>query len=472
MSDAENAKPDFPQEIEQLRARLEEAEQTIEAIRSGQVDALVVSGPKGDRIFTLTGADHIYRVIVETMNEAALTVDFDGTILFCNHQFAKLMRMPMEEVWGHPVTQFVADPQRPVLETVLKQAQSAPVKRRLVFKAQDGAVIHVQLAASLLQLDGENSLCLIVNDLTELEASARSIAVLRKQHQELEQSKQALRRAIDDLARSNRELEQFAYVASHDLQEPLRQITSFVDLLQKQPPNQLDAKSAQYLEFVREGSIRMRALVQDLLAYSRVGGDKRQYDPVSCQAALTMAMTALRKSIEETHAKITYDELPMVSADPIQLAQLFQNLLGNAIKFRRKGATPEIHIGVKKGSGFRGQGSGVRGQGTESKIRETMSSADKEIVQQAVMHPFLPEPRTPNPEPWLFFVRDNGIGIEPQYHDKIFAIFQRLHTREEYPGTGIGLAICKKIVERLGGRIWIESKLGEGSTFYFTLSER
>lgn len=187
------------QEIEQLRARLQEAEQTLDAIRTGQVDAVVVSGPEGDQVYTLSGADRIYRVIVETMNEATLTVDYDGMILFCNLQFAGMMRTPMEDVRGQSLMRFVADAQRPALERLLVQARTAPVRRRLVLKAADETLVHVLAAASPLHVEGIGSLCLVFADLTELEASARSIAVLRKQQQDQQRSGRGLPQPADDL---------------------------------------------------------------------------------------------------------------------------------------------------------------------------------------------------------------------------------------------------------------------------------
>jgi light-regulated signal transduction histidine kinase (bacteriophytochrome) len=293
-----------------------------------------------------------------------------------------------------------------------------------VLKAHDGTVIHAQLAASPLEVEAGNSICLVVNDLTELEASARSIAVLRKHQQELEQNEHTLRLTADALARSNRDLEQFAYIASHDLQEPLRQVKAFVQMLQGRLADKLDAKCKQYLEFIRQGAARMSALVQDLLVYSRVGGGEMKQEPASCQVALSVAMTDLEGRIAEAHAKIAHDELPIVSGDKTQLVQLFENLLSNAIKFRRDGVPPEIHVGAQRDG-----------------------------------------------HQWRLWVKDNGIGIDPPYHDKLFLLFQRLNGQQEHEGTGIGLAICKKIIERHGGRIWIDSKPGEGSTFYFTLLE-
>ena len=235
---------------------------------------------------------------------------------------------------------------------------------------------------------------------------------------------QSLTRAVEELRRSNQELEQFAYVASHDLQEPLRQVRAFVQLLREHFRDGLDAKPAQYMHFIVDGAARMSELVHDLLAYSRVGARERRREPASSREALDAALANLRASIAEARAQVSHDELPTVAADRTQLVQLFQNLLGNAVKFRRDGEPPRIHVAAHRDG-----------------------------------------------RQWVFSVRDNGIGVALEHHDRIFLIFQRLHNREKYSGTGIGLSICKKIVEQHGGKIWLESAPGEGSTFYFSLPE-
>jgi hypothetical protein len=226
-----------------------------------------------------------------------------------------------------------------------------------------------------------------------------------------------------ELARSNADLEQFAYIASHDLQEPLRMVTSYLQLLQKRYRDKLDADADEFIAYAVDGATRMQGLIQDLLSYSRVSTRGQPFKTVNGDRALRDALDNLKMAIAETNAIVTFDPLPQVMADGIQLTQLFQNLIANAIKFRRE-IPLKIHVGVKKSD-----------------------------------------------ENWLFSVSDNGIGIEEQYFEKIFLIFQRLHRRTDYPGTGIGLAICKKIVERHGGKIWLESKPNRGSIFYFTMPQ-
>ena len=227
-----------------------------------------------------------------------------------------------------------------------------------------------------------------------------------------------------NLARSNKELEQFAYVASHDLQEPLRMITGYTNLLSKRYKGKLDDDADEFIGYAVDGANRLRVLINDLLIYSRVGTQGKEFAPTDCELILGQTLVGLQVVIQESAARVTHDSLPTVMADDVQLGQLFQNLIGNALKYRN-GNAPAVHIGCQR-----------------------------------------------RDNDWLLSIRDNGIGIDPRFAEKIFVIFQRLHNREQYPGTGIGLAVCKRIVERHGGKIWVESTPGKGSTFYFTLSRK
>ena len=269
----------------------------------------------------------------------------------------------------------------------------------LDLKRRDKTVFHAHVEMSL-KLEKNTLYKLVIIDITE-----------RKKLEE-------------ELKRSNEELKQFTYVASHDLQEPLRTITSFTQLLARRYEGKLDNDANEFINFIVDASIRMKQQIEDLLEFSRIMTQGGNFEKINANDVLKQVIFSLKTLIDENSAKISYDHLPKVVADHRQLARLFQNIITNSIKFRKPDEAPKIHISAKK---------------------------DEKAGQ------------------YIFSVQDNGIGIEPQYRDRIFIIFQRLHTREEYPGTGIGLSVAKKIVERHGGRIWVESELGKGSTFYFTI---
>jgi light-regulated signal transduction histidine kinase (bacteriophytochrome) len=246
--------------------------------------------------------------------------------------------------------------------------------------------------------------------------------------QQIEQSNRDLQRhaaelaeANTQLAEANTQLEEFAYIASHDLQEPLRMVTSYLQLLGNRYHDELDDDAEEFIGYAVDGATRMKQLINDLLAYSRVATRGRPLEPTDCEQLLEQVLSNLEVTIKENEALITHDPLPTVMADHTQLTAVFQNLIGNAIKFHAA-RQPQVHVSARQ--------------------------KDNE---------------------WFFSVTDNGIGISPEYTERIFVVFSRLHTREEYSGTGIGLAICKKVVERHGGRIWVESQPDHGSTFHFTL---
>lgn len=238
---------------------------------------------------------------------------------------------------------------------------------------------------------------------------------------ERRRAEEQLCKASEELRRSNTDLQQFAYVASHDLFEPLRMVISYLQLLNRKYEGKLDAEAGEFIHFAVDGARRMEALIHDLLAYSRLDSSPRPFEPADCEEVLAAVLANLKVAIEERGAVINHEPLPTVVADKIQLAQVFQNLVGNAIKFHKEG-TPRVDIAARRSNGE-----------------------------------------------WIFSVKDNGIGINPKDFERVFVIFQRLHTRQEYAGTGIGLAVCKRILERHGGRMWVESSVGQGSTFYFSL---
>lgn len=253
-----------------------------------------------------------------------------------------------------------------------------------------------------------------VRHLSTIYGAARDITAHKR-------AEEKLLRRTEELKRSNAELEQFASVASHDLQEPLRMVSSYLDLLHHRFHEKLGPDAEKFIKIAAGGATRMRALIQDLLAYSRVGNHAKPLQPTDLAKTVTDVQKSLGIAIAESGGKVTHDPLPTISGDPTQLTQLFQNLIANALKFHGREA-PRVHVAAQDA-------------GAE----------------------------------WTFAVSDNGIGIDPKFFDQLFTIFRRLHARNEYPGTGIGLAVCKKVVERHGGRIWIESEPGKGTTFRFTI---
>ena len=309
----------------------------------------------------------------------------------------------------------------------LAHLQQAGAKTLLVLPLvfQDEVLGLVEVKESHLERSFNDREITLAQMLASQAATAIENAKLYEQAQQeiavREQAERALERYAAELERSNQELQQFAYVASHDLHEPLRMVTSYLQLLEQRYKGKLDANADDFIHFAVDGANRMRELIQGLLAYSRVETQGTPLRAVDSEAVLEQVQKNLQIAIAENKALVTHDPLPTVTADAIQLSQVFQNLISNAVKFRGD-RQPEIHVGVEN-----------------------------------------------NHTAWRFSVRDNGIGIESEYTERIFVIFQRLHTRHEYPGTGIGLAVCKRIVERHGGRIWVESEAGQGSTFYFTI---
>jgi PAS domain S-box-containing protein len=351
--------------------------------------------------------------ILGSLLDGIITVDEQQRITLLNPAVERLFGCRAADLLGQPLDRLIPERFRAAHTAHIRAFGQSNVTRRkmgeriaVYGRRADGEEFPIEAAISQTEVAGQKLFTVILRDITE-----------RKR------AEAALTQRTEELARSNQDLEQFAYVASHDLQEPLRAVAGCVQLLQKRYQGKIDERADEFIAHAVEGAQRMRQLIDDLLAFSRVGTRGGPLQPVDSGATLAAALANLTVAIHESGAVITHDPLPTVTADPTQLTLLLQNLISNAIKFRREGS-PRIHVGA----------------------------------QHQDNH-------------WVLSVRDNGIGIEPQYFERIFGIFQRLHTRREYAGTGIGLAICKKIVERHGGCIWVESVLGAGCTFYCSLPD-
>jgi len=365
---------------------------------------------------TTRKAEKYAESIVQTVREPLLVLDSDQRVISANRSFYQTFQVTPREVEGKLLydlsdRQWNIPKLRKLLEEILpKSTVFLDFEIEHEFKTLGRRIMVLNARRIYHETKRMQMILLAIEDITEQKRVEREL----KQAEELKQ-------AIAALKRSNRELEQFAYVASHDLQEPLRMVSSFTQLLAKRYQGKLDKDADEFIAYVVAGAKRMQALINDLLTYSRVDTRGKSFEPIDSEAVFDQAIANLRVAIEEGEAVITHDPLPSLIADDSQIVQLFQNLLGNAIKFHGK-EPPRIHVSAKQ-------------EGNE----------------------------------WVFSFRDNGIGIAPEYFDRIFVIFQRLHGREEYPGTGTGLAICKKIAERHGGRIWVESEPSKGSTFYFAI---
>ncbi len=355
----------------------------------------------------LHDSEQRYRTIFNESPDGILLVDVEtGKAVDFNEVAHRQLGYSREEFAGLTVSEYEAREQPEDI-----QAHIEALKRQghddfeTVHRSKDGALRNVLVSTQAMNLGEHQYFYTIFRDITELR-----------------QAQEALKKYAESLERSNKELEHFAYVASHDLQEPLRKIGSFSELLARKYQGQMDEKADSYIRYIVDGAQRMQVLINDLLAFSRVTTKGKELAPVDCNAVLARVQLDLDLALKESGARLSVGVLPTVMADGGQLGQVFQNLIANAIKFRAADQPPEIAVAAVDRDGD-----------------------------------------------WLFSVRDKGIGIDPQHFERIFQLFQRLHTREEYSGTGIGLALCKKIVERHGGKIWLESAAGQGATVFFTV---
>jgi PAS domain S-box-containing protein len=347
--------------------------------------------------------------LIEASLDPLVTISSDGKITDVNKATESVTGFSRQQLIGSDFSDYFTEPEEARKGYRKVFTEGFVVDYPLAIRHKSEKVTDVLYNASIYKNEA--------GEVQGVFAAARDITVRKAMENEIKQT-------MEKLQQSNAELEQFAYVASHDLQEPLRMVASYVQLLERRYKGKLDPEADEFIAYAVDGANRMRGLIDDLLTYSRVSRLGKPFEPTDLESTLDVVLMNLQASIAENGAVVTHDKLPVVMADGGQMVQLLQNLIGNAIKFHSKDP-PRVHVSAQ--------------------VKENE---------------------------YLFAVRDNGIGIAPEYFDRLFKIFQRLHTREEYPGSGIGLAICKKIVERHGGRIWIESQVGKGSTIYFTLNKQ
>jgi PAS domain S-box-containing protein len=358
----------------------------------------------------LRDRERTLRLVMNAIPALIAYIDPDFRYLRVNKGYENWFGRPAGEIEGRHIREILGDSAWELVRPDLEQAMAGNVIRFERF-------LHYQNS----EPRWVQTTC--VPDYDE-EGNVRGIVAHVLDIGDYKQAEENLKNYADNLKQSNEDLERFAYVASHDLREPLRMVTSFSQLLERNYKGRLDADADEFIDYIVDGGKRMESLISDLLDYSRVISQTRPMVTIDTGTAVKTAIGNLSSSIADSGAVITVDPLPAITGDLIQITMVFQNLLSNAIKFHGK-KHPVVHIGSEKEGGS-----------------------------------------------WVFSVRDNGVGIDPEYHDKIFEIFQRLHASREYEGTGIGLAICKRVIERHGGKIWVESELGKGSTFYFMIPVR
>ncbi|HZQ70798.1 MAG TPA: ATP-binding protein [Terriglobales bacterium] len=403
-------------ELKRLHARLAETEATMNAIRTGDVDGIVVEGPNGSRIFTLQSPEEPYRILAERMNEGAATLTCEGTILFCNQRLADMVGAASERLLGSALHSILHPDERAGLAELLLSAldQDVRVERRLW--RSDGTILPVQLSLSHIPIeDSGHGICMVATDLRE---QKRAHEEVRRLNAGLEQ--QVARRTAE-LEAANRELEAFTHSVAHDLRAPLRHIHGFSDLLQRDTESALSTDGRHSLDCIHGATLRMEKLLEALLNLSRFGRQSLQRQEVDLMKLVREVIEDLAPDLRDRKIDWKISPLPKVNCDLALMKIVLANLLSNAVKFTSQRAAATIEIG------------------------QTMSDGQR-----------------------VLFVRDNGAGFDMRYAGKLFGVFQRLHRAEDFEGTGVGLATVQRILRKHGGRIWAEAEPGKGATFYFS----
>jgi PAS domain S-box-containing protein len=415
----EKTRDELKAEVEELRRQLYEANDTIEAIRTGQVDALVVEGSNGHQLYTLTSADAAYRMFFERMTEGAVTLNKAGIILYSNSQFASMVRLPLSKVIGLNFHTFVAEDDTDTYNEMFQRCWSEDCKGEIRLHHA-----NVKLSLTALELETGVSLSVIVTDIT----------AQKNAQQLLEDSNHQLEKINHALELSNHDLQQFASVASHDLQEPLRKIQMFSALLKAHNEEHLSDDSKKHLDKIIDAARRMKTLIIDVLSYSKLSATDNTFEHINLNSILDEFREDFELTIQDTGATVIVGNLASIDVNRGQMRQVFQNILSNALKFSKPEVPPVIEIGCKY------------------LAEKSFDSAEQEHG------PFC-----------LITIKDNGIGFNEKYLSKIFDLFERLYSKSLYEGTGIGLSITKKIIEKHNGLIKASSHEGIGSEFMFIL---
>lgn len=431
-------------EVASLRARLQEAEEPLRAIRHGEVDAVVVQGPRGVQLYTLKGADEPYRVLVEEMHQGAVTLSAEGSILYCNRRFAALLKRPLEQTIGLNFSSFVAVPEQPAFADMLQACGAG----EMTLRTSDASPIPLQLAISRLPADAAATYCLVATDISEsrdkearllqtmadLVAAQQALAATnldlegqvaerRRAEREVGHLNEALQEHAEQLETSKKEIEAFSYSVSHNLRAPLRHVQGYAELLAGDAGSTLSSAARRYLQVMTGAGREMGELIDDLLYFLRMNRSEMCESRVDMEALVQGCIRDLEASAQGRRIDWKVAALPATNGDPAMLRVVFVSLLDNAMKYTRRRELAEIEVGC----------------GGEEHGR------------------------------LVLFVRDNGVGFDMGYADKLFGVFQRLHRPDEFEGRGIGLAIARRIVGRHGGRIWAEGRPGAGATFYVAL---
>ncbi|NNF18787.1 MAG: PAS domain-containing protein [Flavobacteriaceae bacterium] len=407
--------------IQELEIRLEESNQLVNAIKSGEVDAFAINNKTNEEseIFTLQSGDHAFRVLVEEIGEGALNVTEDGIISFANPHLLKVFNLSRDKIVGNSLFEFIHPDSREKFRHMFKKALRGQAKGEVFLRVgQERRPALVSMTSLQPKL---STIGIIMTDLTDFKNKEKLIL----------QYQQNLKLKNKELSTTNKELASFVYIASHDLQEPLRKIQTFISRLEDKETSNLSSRGEDYFQRITQAATRMQNLIEDLLDYSRASNENKVYEKTDMNDIVNEVLNDLHMQIEKAGAEIEVSELCEAEVIPFQFKQLILNLVSNSLKFTVPGRTPHIRI--------------------HSEIHSQRPDGLRRLPKKNYY--------------CNLRISDNGVGFSQKYSDKLFELFQRLHSRDEYEGTGIGLAIVKKIVENHNGLVYADGKLGEGATF-------
>jgi len=432
-------------EINELRKKLHETAEIIEYIKRGEIDAVINNANEPGHILVSKAADRAYRKFIEGMSEGVVAVLVDGVILYCNSSFATLMNLPLENVIGTNLLDFVPPEYINKFYYYFQNINLEHENLEISITGPQGTLLHYVVSVNMLNLQDSRTFNFVWTDVTRQKLTEEKLRDVNENLKVVidrfvlsEKRVSVLNLQLEDnikiLEAANIELSTFAHVASHDLQEPLRKLLTYSSILRAEYFQSLDKRGQNYLEKIHKASARMRNLIADILQFSAISQSNLYFEPVDLLVVIKEAISDLEISIAESNAKIILgDQFPVIEANAIQIRRLFQNIIGNSLKFIKPGITPQIDIMYSRSSGI--------------KIDDSL----------------------PEHEFCVLTIRDNGIGFKPEYKNKIFTMFQRLHNNDIYTGTGIGLAICKQIVGKHHGYIYADSKPDEGVSIQILL---